>query len=85
MTYSSDKKLNFEYPELTKIHGEPNHLTILNMIKELKANAQNQGSEIGGGHYGHLPLVIPEAGFLALPTTVAVVLPVAPTPFTVET
>ena len=75
-------KFNFEYPDLTKIHGEPNHLTILSMTKELKANAQSQRSEIGGGHYGYLPLVIPEADFLTLPNTAAVNFSVAPAPFT---
>ena len=83
MTYISDKKFNSEYSELTKIHGEPNHRTILNITKELKANAQIQCSDIGGGHYGYLPLVITEADFLTLPTPDAVVFPVAPAPFTV--
>ena len=83
MLYTSDKKFNFEYPELTKIHGKTNHLTILNMTKELKATAQSQLSEIGGGQYGYLPLFIPEPEFLTLPTTNAVVFPVAPAPFTV--
>ena len=64
MTYTNDKKFNFEYPELTKIHGEIHHLTILNMTKEIKTNAQSQSSDIGGGHYGYLPLVIPDADFL---------------------
>ena len=83
MAYTNDNKFNFEYPELTKIHGEPNHLTILNMTKELKVNVQSQRSEIGGGHYGYLPLVIPEADFLTLPTTNNVVFPTTPAPFTV--
>ena len=54
------------------------------MTKELKANAQNQHSNIGGGHYGYLPLVIPEVEFLALPNTEAVVFPAAPPPFNVD-
>ena len=85
MTYTSDKKFNFEYPELTKIDGEPNHHTILNMTKELKSNVQSQCSDIGGAHYGYLPLVIPNADVLTLPTTIVVVFPVAPVPFNVET
>ena len=54
------------------------------MTKELKANAQSQRSEIGGGRYGYLPLVISEPGFLSLPTTETVVFPAAPAPFTVR-
>ena len=83
MTYASDTKFNFEYPELTKIHGESNHLTILNMTKELNANAQSQCSEIDRGYYGYLPLVILEADFLTLSTTNVVVFPVTPAPFIV--
>ena len=78
MTYTNDKKFNFEYPELTKIHGEPDYLTILNTTKELKANAQSQRSNIGGGHYGYLLLVISEVVFLTLPNTAAIALPVPP-------
>ena len=75
-----EKKFNFEYPELSNIHGEPNHLSILNMTKEVKANLQSQRSEIGGGHYGYLWMIMPEAEFLTLPHTGAVVVPVPPGP-----
>ena len=74
---------DFEYPELTKINGEPNYLNILDMTKELKANVQSQCSEIGGGHYGYLPVVISEATFLTLPNTAAVNFPQPIAPFTV--
>ena len=54
------------------------------MTKELKANTQNQRSNIGGGIYGHLPLIIPEGDFLVLLNTNApVTIPVLPPPFTV--
>ena len=72
MEYTYDKKINFEYPELTKIHRKPDYMTILNMTKELKANAQSQHSEIGGDHYGYLPLVIPKSYFFTLPNAAAV-------------
>ena len=78
-----EKKFYFEYPELSKIHGEPNHLTILNLTKEVKANLQSQRSEIGGGHYGYLWMIMPEPEFRTLPHTEAVVVPVATQPFTV--
>ena len=81
MAYTNDKKFNFEYPELTTLHIELDYLTILNMTKDLKTNAQSQHSDIGGGHYGYLPLVIPEAEFLSLPNTLAVVFPIALAPF----
>ena len=83
MAYTSDKKFNFEYPELTKIHGEPDYITILNMTKELKANAQSQRSDLGGGHYGYLSLVLPQVEYLTLPNAAVLVLPIAPAPFTI--
>ena len=58
-------------------------MTILNMAKNLKANAKNQRSEIGGGHYGYLPLIIPKTDFLTLPNAAAVVFLIAPAPFNI--
>ena len=78
-----EKKFNFEYPELSQIHGEPNHVTILNLTKEVKANLQSQRSAIGGGHYGYLWMIMPEDEFRTLPHTEEVVVPVATQPFTV--
>ena len=74
---------DFEYPELTKIHGESNYLTILDMTKELKENAQSQQSEIGGGRYGYLHVVIPEAAFLTWPNMATVNFPQPIAPLTV--
>ena len=83
MAYTNDKKFNFEYLELTTIHGEPDYLTILNMTKKLKVNTQSQRSDMGGGHYGYLPLVISEVEFLSLHNTLVVVFPIAPAPFNI--
>ena len=83
MAYTNDKKFNFEYPELTKIHGEPDATTLLNMTKELKANAQSQRSSLGGGHYGYLSLVISQVEYMTLPNSAPLLVPIAPPPFTV--
>ena len=83
MTYANDTKFNFEYPELTKIHGEPDYLTILNIAKEPKVNAQSQYFNIIGGYYECLTLVIPKFKFIILPNTAAVIFPVAPPPFAI--
>ena len=56
------------------------------MTKELNANAQSQRFDIGGGHYGYLPLIISEVDFITLPNTTApVTIPFSPLPFTIET
>ena len=48
----------FEYPTLTKIHGEPTFEGIKTLHKELMINAQMVHSDLGGGAYGHLGLVL---------------------------
>ena len=52
------KQIFFDYPELTKITGEPTLTTLLKMKNELKANAQLVPSTLGGGRHGHLDLVL---------------------------
>ena len=49
---------SFEYPDLTRIHGEPTFETIKVVEDELKANAQTVYSSLGGGQHGHFGLVI---------------------------
>ena len=44
----------FQYPILTKIHGEPTAEAILKLAKEIKANARSVYSDLGGGKHGHL-------------------------------
>ena len=48
----------FEFPTLDKIHGEPTFATLLRMKKQLKANAISITSDLGGGQFGHLGLVL---------------------------
>ena len=48
----------FEFPTLDKIHGEPTFATLLRMKKQLKANAISVTSDLGGGQFGHLGLVL---------------------------
>lgn len=53
-----DYKVYFEFPNLTKIHGEPTFDSIKQLHNEIKANSQNVQSNLGGGQYGHLGLVL---------------------------
>ena len=48
----------FEKKELTKIRGEPTYESLQLLIKELKANASTVHSNLGGGEFGLLGLVI---------------------------
>ena len=49
-------KTYFEYPRLTKIHGEPSFDTLKPFRNEIKANLASVSSELGGGIHGHLGL-----------------------------
>ena len=58
------KTTNFEYPVLTRITGQPNYALLKTIKDELKANAGSVTSDLGGGHYGHLGLVLSPAEYL---------------------
>ena len=47
----------FEYPTLTKIHGEPSYKTLQELKNQLKGNTSGITSDLGGGVNGHLGLV----------------------------
>jgi hypothetical protein len=48
----------FEFPELTKLQGEPNSKYLHKLRNELKANAQAVYSNLSDGAHGHLALVL---------------------------
>jgi hypothetical protein len=71
-----------EYPELTKIHGEPNSESLYRLRSELKANAQSVYSNLSNGAHGHLALVLTDAQY-PLITDTPFVRPVHPGPLVV--
>jgi hypothetical protein len=56
----------FEFPELTKIHGEPTSESLFKIRNELKANAQSVYSHLSDGAHGHLALVLSDAQYAIL-------------------
>ena len=73
---------SFEIPVLTKIQGEPTADLLILLQLELKANASSVYSNLGGGTYGHLFLVIPPAQYNLLSNTVFT-RPLRPGPLTI--
>jgi hypothetical protein len=67
----------FEFPELTKVHGEPNSESHYKLRNELKANAQAVYSNLSDGAHSHLALVITDVQY-ALLTNQPFVHPVHP-------
>ena len=59
----------FEKQELTKIVGEPTYETLQQLLRELKANARTVHSNLGGGTFGHLALVISPASYALISPT----------------
>ena len=53
----------FQYPELTKIHGEPTYETLQVLKDQLKSNATSVTSHLGGGANGHLGLILTNAEY----------------------
>ena len=70
-------EIYFEYPDLTKIHGEPTSASLFKLRNELKANAQSVYSNLSDDVHGHLALVL-SARQYSLLTAVAFVRPVHP-------
>jgi hypothetical protein len=56
----------FEFPELTKLQGEPNSESLFKLRNELKANAQAVYSNLSDGAHGHLALVLSDAQYAIL-------------------
>ena len=76
MTTSSS--FQSEFPELKKTTGTPNFHTVLNLLQELKTNAQSDNEKLSDGDCSYLPLLLENLAFLALSNTTAAILPVNP-------
>ena len=77
------KTTHFEYPELTRIHGEPTTQNLITLQREIRANAITVHTTLGGGHHGHLGLVCSDATYATIPNAQPYVRPVAPGALTI--
>ena len=48
----------FEHERLTPIVGKPDYISLQRLKKQIKANAQEVPSTLGGGNHGMLGLVL---------------------------
>ena len=66
-----DYKNNFfQYPELTRIHGELTTVALLTLRKRVKANALTIFTTLGGGAHGHLGLIVDATTYATIPNTI---------------
>ena len=72
----------FLHKVLTRIHGTPVFETLKVLTKELTANAASVPTTLGGGHYGHLGLVVSDKEYDSLPNSAPWVTPTNPGPYT---
>ena len=56
----------FEFPDLSRIVGKPNTVTLITLLNEVKSNAMSVHSDLGGGENGHLGLVVSPATYQTL-------------------
>ena len=56
----------FELRTLTRIHGEPDYEALKTLKNELKSNATQVTTDLGGGEHGHLGLVLTPAKYAAV-------------------
>ena len=73
----------FEYPVLTKIHGEPTYESLCTMENKLKSNATTVSTTLGGGQHGHLGLTMPTTDYVDNVSETPYVRPVHPGPLTI--
>ena len=59
----------FDHKKLTKIHGEPTFHNLKDLKDELRANAASVPSNLGGGLYGHLGLVLDATEYINVSPT----------------
>ena len=72
------KQTFFDYPELSKISGEPTLGSLMTLRNELKANAQSVTTTLGGGANGHLGLVLSAQAYEQIAPGTPYIRPVLP-------
>ena len=78
-TQEDFKNTHFDFPELSRIVGEPNLGSLMTLRNQIKANAQTVESTLGGGQHGHLGLVLKPSVYSAMPNTAPYDRPALPT------
>ena len=74
----------FQHKVLSKLQCQPTYESLQILTTELKGNATSVPSTIGGGHYGHLGLILSADKYATLANTTPWVTPDRPGPFTLQ-
>ena len=74
----------FKYKTPTPIQGTPTNKSLKRLKQELRANASSVKSDLGGGDYGYLGLVLTNAEYTSVSPTVFTA-PAYPQPLNIQT
>ena len=77
------KNTHFEFPELTRIHGQPTTANLITLQREVRANSSTVYSSLGRGHNGHLGMMCTPAVYANVPNSASYQQPHAPPPLSV--
>ena len=72
------KNTHFEFPELTRIHGQPTTADLITLKRQVRANASTVHTTLGGGHNGHLGLTCSPQVYNNVPNAAPYIRPNAP-------
>ena len=75
----------FQYKELDRIRNQPTLDSLINLLRQVKINAQSVTTTLGGGQLGYLALVISETDYNTIPNSRPFVRPTHPGVFVVNT
>ena len=78
------KNTHFEFPELTRIHGQPTTADLITLKRQVRANASTVHTTLGGGHNGHLGMTCNPAVYATVPNSAPYERPNAPPPLQVQ-
>ena len=73
----------FKYKTPTPIRGEPRNKSLKRLKLELQANASSIESDLGGGNYGYLGLVLTDQEYASIPHTQPFIAPRYPQTLTI--
>ena len=73
------KTTHFDYPELSRIVGEPTLASLITPRNQVKANAQTVDTTLGGGAHGHLGLISTPQVYATITGTSPYIRPALPT------
>ena len=78
------KNTHFEFPELTRIHGQPTTADLITLKRQVQANASTVHTTLGGGHNGHLGMTCRPSVYAMVPNSTPYHRPNAPQPLQVQ-